>query len=471
MERTSSNSYDVVIIGAGISGLVCGCYLAKGGMKVLIAEQHHQPGGYCTSFQRKNFTFDAAANSLGGFKHGILGKVFNELDLISKMRLLRFDPSGVVITPDFKVSFWKNLDEITREFQRIFPGEKGNIEKFFQFIVSPSPQFLAQIRQWTFKKLLDLYTNNDTLKAILSFPLFGNTGLPPSQLSAFLGLSIFKEYILDGGYYPEGGMQALPNALAERLKELGGELRLSQAVIEIKVKNSNVNGVVLEKDGLIISKYVVSSCDARSTFLTLLGKKHANQEMLNSLKTMVPSASMFIAYLGIKDLPNNPLEPGINTWLLSQYNLDRIYLSMKKWDYNNVRDYLVHRSPDKKSITALMFAPYKTKKYWDSNKAKALNVFMKRIEIDLIAGLSGQVVYKDAATPHTLHRYTLNYKGAAYGWAGMPTQFALSGLRKPSFIQGLYLTGHWTTYGLGIPGVTYIGYDTAKTILNKQKKV
>ena len=31
--------YDAVIIGAGISGLVCGCYLAKAGMKVLIIEK------------------------------------------------------------------------------------------------------------------------------------------------------------------------------------------------------------------------------------------------------------------------------------------------------------------------------------------------------------------------------------------------------------------------------------------------
>lgn len=30
------NLYDAIIIGAGIGGLVCGCYLAKAGIKVLI---------------------------------------------------------------------------------------------------------------------------------------------------------------------------------------------------------------------------------------------------------------------------------------------------------------------------------------------------------------------------------------------------------------------------------------------------
>ena len=73
MTQIQKNKYDVIIIGAGISGLVCGCYLAKAGMKVLIVEQHDKPGGYCTSFKRQGFTFDAAAHTLGG-KEQILDK-------------------------------------------------------------------------------------------------------------------------------------------------------------------------------------------------------------------------------------------------------------------------------------------------------------------------------------------------------------------------------------------------------------
>ncbi|MBI2560252.1 MAG: NAD(P)-binding protein, partial [Planctomycetes bacterium] len=53
-------SYDVIVIGAGIGGLVCGTFLTKASKKVLIIEQHHTPGGYCTSFKRKGFIFDSA---------------------------------------------------------------------------------------------------------------------------------------------------------------------------------------------------------------------------------------------------------------------------------------------------------------------------------------------------------------------------------------------------------------------------
>ena len=47
--------YDTVYIDARIGGLVCGCYLAKAGLKVLIVEKNDKPGGYCSSFERDGF--------------------------------------------------------------------------------------------------------------------------------------------------------------------------------------------------------------------------------------------------------------------------------------------------------------------------------------------------------------------------------------------------------------------------------
>ena len=82
----------------------------------------------------------------------------------------------------------------------------------------------------------------------------------------------------------------------------------------------------------------------------------------------------------------------------------------------------------------------------------------------MMPGLSEHIVHKEAATPYTLYRYTLNYKGASYGWAGTTTQFADIDFKKPSFVKNFYMTGHWTTQGLGIPGVVYSGMSTAKSL-------
>jgi phytoene dehydrogenase-like protein len=130
--------------------------------------------------------------------------------------------------------------------------------------------------------------------------------------------------------------------------------------------------------------------------------------------------------------------------------------------------YLVRLSPDGKTITAFVNAPFFDRLYWQARKETLVESFIQRIEKHSIPNLSRHVVFKEAATPHTLHRYTSNFQGSAYGWAGTPSQFADSDFRNPPFVKGLHLTGHWTTFAQGIPGVAYLGYDTARTILRQK---
>ncbi|MEW6570592.1 MAG: NAD(P)/FAD-dependent oxidoreductase [Nitrospirota bacterium] len=460
--------YDVIIIGAGISGLVCGCYLAKAGMKVLISEQHFKPGGYCTTFKRHGFTFDAAAHSFGAYREdGIVKKIFSELEVDKKIKIRKVDPSDIVMAPNYEISFWADLDKTINEFQQAFPDESDNIKNFFMLLINSEPIFLVRLRRWTFKDLLDKYFTNNKLKAILSLPIYGNSGVPPTMLSACMGAQIFIEFLLDGGYHPEGGMRALPDALTERFKIFGGELRLSSSVKTIAVKGNKISGVVFGNGEFVPSKYVVSNCDTRQTFFRLLGRKNVSQDFLNRINSMIPSLSAFVLYLGVHKFNNLP-KPGSNVWVLPQYDLNKAYSLVRKGKLNSVGGYLMHLYPDGKSLLSFVPVPFINRKYWINNKEKLMESFIKRIEKDAVPGLSEHIVYKDAATPQTLHKYTLNYKGAAFGWAVTPSQLAIPDLRRPSFIQGLYLTGSWTTQGVGISGVVYVGYDTAKMILKKK---
>ena len=54
--------YDVVVIGAGIGGLICAALLARERLRVLLVEQHYMVGGYCSTFRRGPFIFDAATH-------------------------------------------------------------------------------------------------------------------------------------------------------------------------------------------------------------------------------------------------------------------------------------------------------------------------------------------------------------------------------------------------------------------------
>lgn len=470
MPRHNHNKdmYDAIIIGAGISGLVCGCYLAKAGMKVLICEQHYKPGGYCTSFKRKGFTFDAAADCFGAYrKDGITRKVFEKLGIDNRLNIIRFDPPFIIITPDYKITFWNDLEKTIKEYQAAFPEEGNNIRNFFYFFINSDPISFSEIRNWTFKMLLDSYFTNDRLKAVLSFPLLAMAGLPPSLMSAFMGGKLFFDFIFDGGYYPIGGMQALSDTLADRFKEFGGELRLSSPVKKIRVRNNKVTGIVIENEGFIPSRFVVSNCDARQTFLKLLGKEKIEKKFYGAIKNMIPSLSNFIAYLGMDKQFKPPHPPGSAVFFFQHYDLDKSYQAAQRNDFKGYGGYSFRISYNKSTIYAIIPAAFKNSTFWDNNKPRFLESLIEKIEKFTIPNLSEHTLYKEAATPYTLYRYTLNYKGASYGWASTPSQLAVPELRKPHSIQGLYLTGHWTTLGFGIPGVLYLGYDTSQLILKK----
>lgn len=469
MPKSDTLTYDVIIIGAGIGGLVCGCYLAKAGLKVLMVEQHFKPGGYCTSFRRKGFIFDAAAHSFGSYrKKGNMRLILEALDLNKRLRIKRSVPSDIIITPDFTITFWETIDKTTQKLQDAFPQEAENIRNFVSFLTNSKPIDFAALRRKTYKELLDEYFKDYRLRTILSLPILGNGALPPSSISAFTGSKIFTEFILDGGYYPEGTMQALPDALVERFNEFGGELRLSCLAKKIRVRNNEVSGVLLEKDGFVRSNYVVSNCDARQTYLKLLGEETVNKETLKKIRSMIPSLSTFILYLGIdKPFPSLP-KPGTNMWFLPHYDLEKAYSYAKEGDLNRVEGFMVRLSPDQKTILAFVNAPYRNKIYWANNKKRLSESFINRIENYVIKDLSKHIIYKETATPQTLYKYTLNYQGAAYGWASTPSQLFTPELRQNTFIRGLYLTGHWTTQTQGIPGVAYVGASTAKLIIRRE---
>ncbi len=461
--------YDVIIIGAGISGLVCGCYLAKAGMKVLVVEQHDKPGGYFTSFKRRNFLFDAAAHSFGNYREGgHVRKILTDIGIDRLVEIERYDPSDIVITPDFNITFWNDTKKTGADIARIFPKESENVNNFIHFMTSSDQSSFLTLKDKTFGDLLHSFFKDSRLISSLAFPVFGNGGLPPSLMHAFSGAKIFSQFILDGGYYPKGGIQHLPDALAHVIKENNGTVLYRRLVKKILHKHNSVIGVELDTNEEMSGRYVVAACDMTQTLQNLLGEATVGKQAISSLHETVPSISTFILYLGIdKPFTGLPLA-GVNTWYLPHYDLDEIYSDVEKCTISKSSAFMLRVSPDKKTIIAFFGAPFRTSLFWKEKKKEIAEHFLDHIE-RYIPHLKEHVVYFDAATPSTLHRYTLNYHGAAFGWAKMPSQIFNTSLSKTALIKGLYMAGHWTSIAFGMPGTCYSGYDTAKRILRKEK--
>lgn len=463
------NDYDAIVIGAGIGGLVCGCYLAKAGIKTLIVEKNAEPGGYCASFTRNGFKFDACAHSLGSLrKDGIIANVLKELNIDKRISFIRYDPQDAIITPDDKIFFWNDLNKTISELQQKFPKDAANIERFFKFINNCNGILFNSLKQITLQSMLNDYFNDTKLTSILTLPMLGNMGLPASRALALTAVTIFKEYILDGGYYPRGGMQKLPDILLERFKEFGGKMLSPSFVTKIKLKNNRVKGIEVNGCDFISAEFVISNADVTQTYRDLIGEDLIANDVIKKLNVLKPSLSAFILYLGTDGKIDNIYDSS-STWCLPNYDIEKMYHYAEVEKIEKIDWFLVHLLPDNKSLLMLTNLPFKTQEYWVENKARLIDVYVKKLE-SVLPNLSRHILFKDAATPYTLYKWTLNYKGAAYGWAGIPSQFAILNFSQATFVKNLYLTGHWATITQGIPGVMYLGKNTANMIIKRSIK-
>lgn len=391
--------YDAIIIGAGIGGLVCGCYLAKTGMKTLIVEKNAKPGGYCTSFTRQGFHFDACVHSLGSLREeGNLRKILRDLDLENRLVIFRANPQDIIHTPEGEIKFWNNKQKTINELRKRFPKEVINIEKFFNFIEDCDGLKFKSLTGITFKTLLDKYFRSNKLKGILSIPVLGNAGLPASKISAFMAVTVYKEFILDGGYYPKGGMQIFPNILLQRFKELNGEVKLNSFVSKIEVVKNFVEGVEIDKKFFVSSKCVVSAVDAMQTFLSLIGKNILEKRLLNNLEQLKPSLSTLLIYLGTNKNLNN-ISVNSNMWLMQDYDVERNYCSLIKGNIFQRGCFLIRKLFDEKSVIVSVNISSRNKQDW-GNKDKLSDLVINKIQ-GFVPNFDKYVVYKEVATAET----------------------------------------------------------------------
>ncbi|MEM8613417.1 MAG: FAD/NAD(P)-binding protein [Cyanobacteria bacterium P01_H01_bin.105] len=83
---------DIIIIGAGIAGLAAGCYTQTNGYHTKIFELHNQPGGLCTAWQRRGYTFDGCIHYLFGSGPGQpFYQLWQELGVIQRRQYVHHD--------------------------------------------------------------------------------------------------------------------------------------------------------------------------------------------------------------------------------------------------------------------------------------------------------------------------------------------------------------------------------------------
>ncbi|MGO0122468.1 FAD-dependent oxidoreductase [Desulfothermobacter acidiphilus] len=496
-DKGKEQEYDVLIVGSGIGGLTCGALLAREGYRVAVFEQHYLPGGYCSSFRRKGFTFNTGVAAVSGlWEKGPVRYLLDDLGLRQEDLFIRntsrfiFKGRNIDVPPD--------LGGLIALLQGMFPAEARRIVDFFdtarkayeevyreaEIYGAPLPaELIAKVfgakallnyprehphfYSWmnkTYKQFLDEHFKSESIKALLS-ALIGYVGTEPDKTPAASALTAVVSYYLHGGYFPKGGALRFAGALKEYIEEHGGRVLLRHRVDRILVETSEARaGREVQVRGIQVgdrtyeSRVVVANVNAKTALLDLVGEEHLKPTFVRFIKGLKMSPSVFMVFLGVDmDLSDYPV-------LI--HNLDEGYGIVIG---SNADPDLA--PPGSASVTLLAsasyhdFPPRGTPEYLQK-KEELARALIKKAE-KVIPGLSSHIIVKDAATPRTLEFYTGMPEGAIYAFDQSKDT------RRPYFktpIKGLYLASASTFPGGGIEAVVIAGRICANDIMNWKRR-
>jgi len=465
--------YDGIIIGGGIGGLVTACYLSKNGYKILLAEKNVRPGGYCSSFVSKGYLFDFCAHALSSLrKEGRLFKILNELDVLDDLKISRHDPSEIIITPKHNIKIHNSFKNTVLEFQNNFPKQKNQVEDFLNFInFSPNSEIL-KLRKLNFNNLIDKYLEDSELKLIFQVLMLQLIGLHPNKLSAVVATLLLKEFILDGGYYPKEGVQALPNILAKKIEDLGGKVILNSEVSKIIISEGSAKGVILKSGKKISSAFVVSACDIHQTMFKMVDKECVPTDYARAINSFEISTSGFLVYLGLDNFLKDTENLKSNLYIINSLNFDSLYNSYLKSQNQHfaIISSSARNNNKKLSLTLATNGIFHNEKFWNPNMRNIFADSLINQAEKFFPALSKHISFKGITSPYTMDRWTYNYQGAAYGWASTPEQFGNPDISQNTKIKDLYNAGHWSNQSSGITFAANCGHNTADLIIHKYKR-
>jgi phytoene dehydrogenase-like protein len=308
------SSRDIVVIGAGVNGLVTATLLAKAGRKPLVLERMERVGGCAITseivagFKGPTLSHWAALDpalvrSLGLERHGL--------------QIANGEALGCVPSADGRaLTIWR---DVARAQQDLGRASAADAKRYPRFVASvgavnavvrkltavPAPPIDApaagdllellktgrrfralgrrdaySLLRWLPMTVADFaeewFEHTAMRVAVAAGGVFGSHLGPRSAGSTaiFLLMSARHEEPLAAGWTAREGIGAVAGALASAAREAGAEIRTGAGVHRVIVRDEAAQGVVLDNGEEILARAVVSSADPRHTLLTLVDPVH-----------------------------------------------------------------------------------------------------------------------------------------------------------------------------------------------------
>lgn len=321
----------VIIIGAGLGGLSAACRLAKD-HDVLVLERSDRPGGRAGRLELGGYSFDTGPSvlTMPALVRDCFEAVGAEMD--DHLTMAPVDPMYRAVYEDGStLRVLHGREAMAAEISSVCgPSEAAGFHRFCDWLSDLYDLEMPNFIDRNFDSVLDLlhpigpglrlvqaggfgklsnavarYFDDPRLQRIFSFQSM-YAGLAPYQALALYGIITYMDSV-EGVYFPEGGMHALPVAIAAAATGAGVEFRYDTAVERIVLEHGTsgrVRGVRLESGELITADAVVCNADLPVAYKTLLGGLPAPRVT----RTGSYSPSCVVWHVGVRGLP--PVEAG-----------------------------------------------------------------------------------------------------------------------------------------------------------------
>ncbi|NDF62816.1 MAG: carotene isomerase, partial [Synechococcaceae bacterium WBB_3_034] len=296
MTSSPTTTWDVIVIGSGIGGLVTASQLAAKGARTLVLERYLIPGGSGGSFRREGYTFDVGASMIFGFgERGhtnlltrALADVGQHCDTVPDPAQLEYHlPGGLNVAVDRDYTAF--IDRLSALFPHEAPGIRAFYDTCWQvfncldampLLSLEDPAYLAKVffraplaclglARWLPVNVGDVarkHIRDPQLLKLIDMECFCWSVMPADLTPMINAGMVFSDRHAGGINYPKGGVGVIAEKLVAGLESHGGAIRYKARVTKVLIEAGQAVGVELASGEQLRARRVVSNATRWDTF-------------------------------------------------------------------------------------------------------------------------------------------------------------------------------------------------------------
>ncbi len=461
---------DVLIIGSGLGGLECGALLAQKGLRTLVLEGSHQPGGCMQSFRRGGLHYDTGLHYVGGLAPGqTMHKAFGQLGLLDLPWERMDEAFDRVIIAGRRFAFHQGYQAFVDGLAKDFPHQREALQSYvwrLQHVTEEDMEVNA------YDYLSKTFSDKMLLNVVSAAAM--KTELKRESLPLFNFAHTCSSYI-ESSWRLRGDGNLLVNKLIDTICKAGGEVRTDSRVVRLTETDGHISKAVCADGSTYEAGYFISDIHPAVLCQMLEDCPSVRKAFRRRMASAENTTGMFTAQLSIK--------PGALRYFAHNvfvYDKPNVWTMTEEND--PVKGVMVSaRVPEDGSdmlrqIDLLTPMPWQECKAWEDTKVghrgEDYKAFCKQkteqcltLAEQYIPGLRDMVDHCYTSTPLTYRDYLGSPEGGAFGMRKDCRAPMLSFHSVSTPLPNLLLTGQSIILP-GIEGVTMTAFETCSRIIN-----